>query len=172
MMGFIRQCVKRGRGEGITCVAPLWQVTLVVVGIGSCLGCCPHPTDEESLERFHAQRSRFEELAAMLRAEPDTAPRITRYSSYSILEERVEDYRRRLEALGLVEIGRGGYEIVLKASACGFPSPSSKGYSFNENWERPSSSLVENLDSIYTSGYAYRHIEGGWYLYYLKGGGS
>ena len=141
-------------------------------GIGSCFGCCHHPTDAELLKRFEAQRPQIERLVADFRGEPGFL-RIVRLDdeAYGIAPERNGYYQRQLRELELLEVGTGGKDVTLVVSTCPFPFPSLKGYRY---CKRSLLRTVADLDRAQSRDLdeAYRHIEGNWYLYYSDGGGS
>ena len=150
-----------------------WFVTLVVAGTGLTVGCCQSPTDEELISRFRNQRGEFEELVNAFQRETGFAPMVRRDGYVlSVPEARAKDYRHQLRELRLEAVNRSGFnEVKLTAYDSGSPAHCLKGYSFNTS-QRNLLRTVTDLDRTAEQVLLYRHIEGDWYLFQARGGGS
>ena len=90
----------------------------------------------------------------------------------SVPEARAKDYRHQLRELGLEAVHMSGYdEVQLTAYDSGWPAHCLKGYILTTG-QRNLLRTVTDLDRTTEQDLLFRHIEGDWYLYQERGGGS
>jgi hypothetical protein len=112
------------------------------------------PSDAVLIARWQKNRAAFEELLAMMRKDAGS---------------RGEESREKTalaEKLGILSITGDenfGYELCAYSSGSAL-SGTEKGFVYREQTPTP---LKERLDSIFSrgDGFAYRRIEGNWYLF-------
>jgi hypothetical protein len=148
-----------------------------------------HPKDSELIKNFQTHRAEFDELLEMFKADRSlgrVGPDFTRPANFfercegpnarngneiEVSEERLADYRKRFSRLGL-PYGIEGYcdkhRVHFYASGLGLSvTGSTKGYAYSDD---PPQTLVDDLDTYWStdghSFWAYRRIEGNWYLYF------
>ena len=129
------------------------------------------------MKNFQSHESQFNQLLQMFLSDRGLGrvaydfTRPANPAEIGISRERVEDYRRRFDELGL-SAGIEGYDekdaVWFHASTQGLSvSGSSKGFAY---LLKPPKLQVESLDGYQSkdgrSFTAFRHIAGNWYLYY------
>lgn len=136
-----------------------------------------HPSDEALLANFNAHRAGFERLIEMIREDKGLErvdvdwTRPDDPASIGISDARIQTYRRMFASLN---VPRGFYSyrdptrVHLLAHTAGFAfGGSAKGYAYQEVRPDP---VIDRLDDFHgpvgESAFAYRHIEGHWYLFY------
>lgn len=138
-------------------------------------GCSSrHPSDSDLSLRFEEHRAKFETIVSMAK-EDSNATRIAPdffKPAGAISEQRWATYRTLFDELGL-ESGLANWRpsgpITLIASSSGLATGgSSKGYAYLEQVpDNLYSSLDQRPEDLQSNDWAYRRIEGNWYLYFV-----
>lgn len=167
----------------------LLRLSLVLLIWGLLTRCAsPIPSDKLLIERFTVNQDSFETLVALMAEDTDQIAiyKITKdYVQYyagregELAEQRIQEYRHLLDALGLLSIthypDEEGEKFLLTVLAQGW-SPEGgiyKGYEYFPDGlpEKNEDQLVASLEydpAEHDSGtWLYRHIEENWYLWFL-----
>ncbi|MGM0502227.1 MAG: hypothetical protein ACQERJ_06825 [Bacillota bacterium] len=157
------------------------RIILILICVGLVITACSSaPSDETLINNFKENKSDFEKLIAMFKADQELE-----YISHNMIsphgsigEPRKEKYIALFKKLNLEQMKSDDKkdDISISAYAAGLGiSGSAKGY---EYWGQPLPAhleVVENLDQAYQQErakgeplafYKFRHLEGKWYLYY------
>lgn len=149
-------------------------------------GCEPRPSDEVLLHNFEQHKEVFQKLFQALNAQKDIQkilPDSIRPKDAKISPKKLADYRNNIKKAGLSGIHKIKFEqLKNKDSIHIYFYYYSRGLSITGESKKYVYStkkpdlIVENLDNYYDeqratgqflSYFAYRHIEGNWYLLHI-----
>lgn len=134
------------------------------------------PSDQQMLANFRRHQATFNQLVQMTQADKG----LTRVGdnwttpddplSIGVTPSRINQYRKLFSVVG-TKIGlgadTGSVEFYYYGYGSAISSDTDKGYIYTKEAPTP---LLPTLDGCHPSGenltFAYRHIEGNWYLYY------
>lgn len=139
-----------------------------------------HLPDADLIRRFHEQRNDFELLLSMVQHDKglqrvdDTWTSPERPSEIGVSADRIAEYRRLFARLGVprgFDAFQASKRIIFLVSTQGLSvTGTAKGYAYLVAPPESPELLLPSLDDC-TQGRresftAYRHIQGGWYLYF------